>query len=103
MLDAIGKPASGMIEGSVTMFGNYDECLKIRVYHDDEDSYIESHEHLNPADHAHHAKPMQDESKEFFRGQYCVVHFKPWLPKRPPFYGMNSQFTVLSKNDDSVI
>lgn len=94
MLDATGKPPSGIFEGVVTMFGNYEECLKIRVLHDDDDDgneeFFKSDEDIG-----------QLEAKEFFRGQYCVAEFKPWLPKKPRFYGMNTKIKT-QRDDDTV-
>ena len=89
MLDAIGKPPSGIFEGVVSMFGNYDQCLKLRVYHDDEEGTD-----------ALYSDP--DEQKEFFRGQYCVAEFKPWLSKKPRFYGMNTVLKSPFQDEDSV-
>lgn len=89
MLDAIGKPPSGIFEGVVSMFGNYDQCLKLRVFHEDDDGT----DGLT-ADH--------EEPKEFFRGQYCVAEFKPWLTKKPHFYGMNTVLKSSFHEPDSV-
>lgn len=71
MLDATGKPAAGLLEGSLTMFGNYHECLSVRAPDEDEIELV-------------------DEFREYFRGQYCVLQVKPYLPAKKPFYSLNS-------------
>lgn len=80
MLDATGKPSAGIFEGSLTMFGNYRQCLNIRAPDEDE---IE----------------ISDQFEEYFRGQFCVLHLKPWLPHKKPFYHLNSTIdSLLRKN-----
>ena len=84
MLDSAGKPTSGTLLGSPTMFGNYRECTNIRVMDDDgedeeDDEIFEDYGF------------EKEEPKEFFRGKYCVLEFKPWLPKKPPFYGLSTK------------
>lgn len=98
MLDAIGKPSSGLLEGQVSMFGNYHECINIRVMEDDEEDVFDDEEE-EAADESEKSEP-----KEFFRGKYCILEFKPWLPKKPSFYGMNTKLKALErpKKDDSV-
>ncbi|XP_022658333.1 nose resistant to fluoxetine protein 6-like isoform X2 [Varroa destructor] len=59
MIDASAKLAPGLIEGSLTEFGNYYECLKVSVL----DDFGE---------------------KEFFRGSYCMVKSRPPLPEPKP-------------------
>ncbi|KAM7303845.1 nose resistant to fluoxetine protein 6 [Ixodes scapularis] len=58
MVDASGKLAPGLLEGSLTDFGNFDECLSVAVGDD-------------PSAH-----PL-------FRGQYCMVKARPPLPPKP--------------------
>lgn len=48
--DASGKIPGGILEGTTMDFGSYEECLKIRVYSDDE--------------------------VENFRGRYCMVGYQ---------------------------
>lgn len=73
MFDASGKPIAGMLEGAMTSFGNYRECLKIRAPDEDEMAFTgKFHEH--------------------FRGKYCIIQTKPWLPKlESPYYNLNSK------------
>lgn len=80
MLDATGKPTSGIFEGSLTMYGNYKQCLNIRAPDEDEIEITEQFE-------------------EYFRGQYCIIHLKPWMPIKQPFYHLNSSIdSLLRKN-----
>lgn len=80
MLDATGKPTSGILEGSLTLFGNYRQCLSIRVPDEDE---IE----------------ITDQFEEYFRGQFCVVHMKPFMPVKQSFYSLNASIdSLLRKN-----
>lgn len=80
MLDAVGKPSAGIFEGALTMFGNYRQCLSIRAPDDDD---IET----------------GDQFEEYFRGQYCIIHLKPWLPAKKQFYGFNSTIEQLIRKD----
>lgn len=76
MLDAIGKPSAGLLEGSLTLFGNYKQCLGVRAPDEDEIEIVE-------------------EFREYFRGQYCVLQMKPYMPKKPRFYSLNSTISSL--------
>lgn len=80
MLDATGKPNSGILEGSLTMFGNYKQCLSVRAPDEDE---IE----------------VTDQFEEYFRGQFCVLHLKPWMPAKPRFYNLNSSIEFLLRKN----
>lgn len=80
MLDATGKPTSGIFQGSLTMFGNYRQCLSIRAPDEDE---IE----------------ITDQFEEYFRGQFCVIHLKPWMPIKKPFYHLNSTIEPLLRKN----
>lgn len=56
MFDASAKlPASGLLEGTVTDLGQYDECLSIEI-------------------------PPSN-----YTGQYCTLRIQPALPDRPLF------------------
>lgn len=79
MLDATGKPTAGILEGSLSMLGNYRECLSVRAPDIDETEETK-------------------EFKEYFRGQYCVLQLKPYLPQKPTFYSLNSKIPSLLKN-----
>lgn len=77
MLDASGKPIAGLLEGSLTLFGNYRECLKIRAPDDDEMAFT-------------------GKFQEHFRGKYCIIQAKPWLPeKESPYYNLNTKIKGL--------
>lgn len=81
MLDASGKPIAGLLEGSMTLFGNYRQCLRVRAPDDDEIEFA-------------------DEFREYFRGKYCIVQAKPWLPEKKSFYNLNAKLKTLVDNDD---
>lgn len=84
MLDASGKPIAGLLEGSLTMFGNYRECLKIRAPDDDEIDF-------------------SGEFREYFRGKYCIVQAKPWLPEKSRFYNLNTKLKGLMENEEGEV
>lgn len=81
MLDASGKPIAGLLEGSLTMFGNYRECLKIRAPDDDEIEF-------------------SGQFHEYFRGKYCIVQAKPWLPEKSRFYNLNTKLKGLMQDEN---
>ena len=81
MLDASGKPIAGLLEGSMTMFGNYRQCLKIRAPDEDEIEFTGSF-------------------KEYFRGKYCIIQAKPWLPEKSRFYNLNTKLEALMRRGD---
>ncbi|RWS05883.1 Nose resistant to fluoxetine protein 6-like protein, partial [Dinothrombium tinctorium] len=89
----MGKPPAGILEGAVTSFGNYHECVKVRVPddedEDDEDLFAEEE------DEEKNKKPK--EFKEFFRGKYCSLEFKPSLPEKPRFYGFETRLPAIPK------
>ncbi|XP_022258231.1 nose resistant to fluoxetine protein 6-like [Limulus polyphemus] len=55
MLDASGKPFSGLLDGTLTDFGSYEECLNIIV-------------------------KVEKRKRELFRGKYCLLEIIPNLP-----------------------
>lgn len=62
------------------MFGNYRQCLSIRAPDEDEIEVTEQFE-------------------EYFRGQFCMIHLKPYMPIKQPFYHLNSSVdSLLRKN-----
>ncbi|XP_054710923.1 nose resistant to fluoxetine protein 6-like [Uloborus diversus] len=58
-IDSSAKIVNGMLLGSMSSFGDYDECLNIG------------------------AKSKTPEDKAPFRGQYCMVNLSPPLPPKP--------------------
>ncbi|KAH9361519.1 hypothetical protein HPB48_001379 [Haemaphysalis longicornis] len=58
VIDSTGRPAAGTLEGTLSDFGNYDECLKIRLL----DDYT---------------------GEETFRGKYCTLKFAAPMPPKP--------------------
>ncbi|GIY04981.1 nose resistant to fluoxetine protein 6 [Caerostris extrusa] len=83
MIDAFGKPPAGMLQGTVTSFGAYDECVNIVA-----------------------ASDAKKYSQQYFRGKYCTVEIKPPLPPKPQYYTMYQPVSILanfSNGDDNVI
>ncbi|KAK8767834.1 hypothetical protein V5799_005387 [Amblyomma americanum] len=58
VIDSTGRPAAGTLEGTLSDFGNYDECLKIRM--------VDEHT-----------------GEENFRGKYCTLKFAAPMPPKP--------------------
>lgn len=56
MVDAMGKPTAGLLEGVVASLGSYDECLNIQV---------------------------ERARKSPIKGQYCLLEIWPPLPPKP--------------------
>lgn len=105
VLDASGKPTAGLLEGSTTLWGNHRQCLDVRVADDDNEDLTagegdepDAEEDEYDADRLGTSSEEQPEQpvKEFFRGQYCVVQLKPWLPRKPRWYGMNTAVKTLA-------
>ncbi|GFR23257.1 NRF domain-containing protein [Trichonephila clavata] len=74
-----------MLQGTVTSFGAYDECVNILAMSD-----------------AKKKIPAQ----QYFRGKYCTVEIKPPLPPKPQYYTMYQPVSILanfSNGDDNVI
>lgn len=57
LIDLSGKLPEGILSGTLSSLGVYDECLKLEV-------------------------PTDDNSAIDFRGQYCAIDIKPFLPPR---------------------
>ena len=62
------------------MFGNHRQCLAIRAPDEDE---IE----------------ITDQFEEYFRGQFCVLHMRPWLATKGRFYNLNSTVEPLQRKN----
>ncbi|KAG9508916.1 hypothetical protein GZH46_02578 [Fragariocoptes setiger] len=78
MLDAIGKPSPGTLEGSLTLFGDYGQCLNLRAPEEDETE-------------------ITGQFVEYFRGKYCVLHIKPQLTERQKYFTINSTIDSLKR------
>ena len=74
---------------------------RLEIWQEDEEK--EDNEEVEDEDQDEN-NPKVKNLKEFFRGQYCVAEFKPWLPKKPAFYGMNTKIKTLLRDetDESV-
>lgn len=64
MLDSSGKPPSGILSGTLTDFGAFEECLDVSV---------------TPADSG-----SLSDRKEDFRGQYCLMDIRAAFEKNIP-------------------
>ncbi|XP_077549948.1 nose resistant to fluoxetine protein 6-like [Haemaphysalis longicornis] len=71
LLDAAGKPAGGILTGTLTAFGSYDQCVAIEA----RDS-------------------RQEEAR--FTGRYCTVELRPPIPKRPRYYTLHDQVQLFN-------
>lgn len=83
VLDSSGKfPPSGILEGTLTDLGRFDECLDIDVMLDKDDDLVSTG----------------------MRGQYCSVLIRPPLPPQPRFHTFCNQIPslVATSSDDSV-
>ncbi|KAH9361401.1 hypothetical protein HPB48_003925 [Haemaphysalis longicornis] len=72
VLDSSGKIPDGILEGSLVAMGSYNECVDIVA---------------------------QDEGQEneYFRGQYCALDVKPFLPPKPRKYNPQHMFRNISQ------
>ncbi|XP_077506101.1 nose resistant to fluoxetine protein 6-like [Amblyomma americanum] len=70
-LDAAGKPAGGILTGTLTAFGSYDQCVAIEA----RDS-------------------PQEEPR--FTGRYCTVELRPPIPNRPRYYTLHDQVQLFN-------
>ncbi|GIY40875.1 nose resistant to fluoxetine protein 6 [Caerostris extrusa] len=59
VVDATGKPPSGLFQGTSVALGDFDECINVRV--------------------GKNAKPPEPGQREYFHGKYCTVECK--MPK----------------------
>lgn len=77
MLDATGKMPEGMFFGSLASFGDFGECLQVRAIN----------------------KRLNGKLEEYFKGQYCGINVRPYLPPKPAHY---SPKTFLKNLTDQV-
>lgn len=59
MLDASGKPPSGILEGTLTDFGSFEECLGVRIVRNNSEGSVDS----------------------LLEGRYCVMDIKAALER----------------------
>ncbi|KAL3218662.1 hypothetical protein MRX96_031471 [Rhipicephalus microplus] len=72
LLDSSGKIPDGVLEGTLVALGSYNECVDI-VARD------------------------QGQEHEYFRGQYCALDVKPYLPPKPKKYNPQIMFRNISE------
>ncbi|XP_023240699.1 nose resistant to fluoxetine protein 6-like [Centruroides sculpturatus] len=81
MLDALGKPLTGTLMGSVSSFGSYDECLDVMVNNERSGKYL-------------------------FQGQYCSLELHLPLPPKPRYYRIQETldaFANFSVEKDTIL
>ncbi|KAK8774063.1 hypothetical protein V5799_011404 [Amblyomma americanum] len=71
-MDSSGKIPDGVLEGTLVALGSYNECVDI-VARD------------------------EDQEREYFRGQYCALDIKPFLPPKPKKYNPQHMFRNISE------
>ncbi|CAN7937042.1 unnamed protein product, partial [Ixodes hexagonus] len=71
-LDAAGKPAGGILTGTLTAFGSYDQCVAIE------------------------AKDSPDQIPKF-TGRYCTVELRPPIPHKPKYYTLHDRKIIVER------
>ncbi|KAG8200755.1 hypothetical protein JTE90_022356 [Oedothorax gibbosus] len=66
-IDASAKIMDGILTGSMSSFGSYDECVDTMVL----------------------SEKSRDKGKLLFQGQYCSIDVTPPLPDKPKFYKLD--------------
>ncbi|XP_064456988.1 nose resistant to fluoxetine protein 6-like [Ornithodoros turicata] len=77
-LDAAGKPAGGILTGTLTAFGSYDQCVAIK------------------------ARDRPDE-KVRFTGQYCTVKLRPPIPEKPSYYTLHDRVQLFINSSHNTV
>ena len=67
-MDASGKVPEGILSGTLSSLGDYDECLDTKL--------------MDP----------ESEVSRIVTGQYCSINIKPFLPPKPPSNSLNRIF-----------
>ncbi|XP_022239600.1 nose resistant to fluoxetine protein 6-like [Limulus polyphemus] len=80
MIDAMAKPPSGILEGTLMDLGAYDECVNINV----------------------RSGRNGNGKKELFRGKYCLIEAKPPLPQKPEHVASNTLVINESLFDNNI-
>ncbi|KAH6946856.1 hypothetical protein HPB50_015645 [Hyalomma asiaticum] len=72
VLDSSGKIPDGVLEGTLVALGSYNECVDLVARDEGQDH-------------------------EYFRGQYCALDVKPYLPPKPKKYNPQHMFRNISE------
>ncbi|XP_022242420.1 nose resistant to fluoxetine protein 6-like [Limulus polyphemus] len=80
MLDASGKPSGGLLSGTLTSFGSYDECINVIV---------------------NEWNKVSNKTEVYFTGQYCTVDIRPPLPPKPHYYTVHHRLEMFENSSDS--
>lgn len=65
-MDSSGKVPDGILGGTLTALGSYDDCLESKI--------------------------GEDQSEESTKGQYCAINVRPYLPPKPPLDSVEKEF-----------
>ncbi|EEC06430.1 hypothetical protein IscW_ISCW018263 [Ixodes scapularis] len=76
VLDAAGKPAGGILTGTLTAFGSYDQCVAIE------------------------AKDSPDQTPKF-TGRYCTVELRPPIPHKPKYYTLHDRVELFKNTTEN--
>ncbi|CAG2107209.1 unnamed protein product [Medioppia subpectinata] len=66
ILDSSGKVPDGILGGTLTALGSYDDCLESRI--------------------------GEEQNEESTKGQYCAINVRPYLPPKPPLDSVEKEF-----------
>ena len=75
VLDASGKVPEGILSGTLSSLGAYDECLETKL-----------------GGGSHDVSGDSSSSSRIVTGQYCSIDIKPFLPPKPPSNSLNRIF-----------
>lgn len=92
MFDASAKLPSGLLEGTLTELGNFDQCLSINSYLSETQTTSSEQQQLR-------SKSFQ-QSTSTIRGQYCSLQIKPYLTPRPRLHTVCQRLPQLSSSNN---
>lgn len=88
MADASAKLPSGLLEGTLTELGNFDQCLAINYL---AEAQVAGEQQVR-------SKYMQQSS--MIKGQYCSIQIKPYLTPRPRLHTVCQRLPQLSASNN---
>lgn len=91
MFDASAKLPSGLLEGTLTELGNFDQCLSINS-HLAETQTTSEQQHLRSKQHFQQFSTI--------KGQYCSLQIKPYLTPRPRLHTVCQRLPQLSASNN---
>lgn len=96
MADASAKLPSGLLEGTLTELGNFDQCLAINYLA--EAQVADEHQQQQQQQQQLRSKYMQQSST--IKGQYCSIQIKPYLTPRPRLHTVCQRLPQLSASNN---